>query len=88
MHAWQGHNLTVMVWWVCTQVAELLRVYLAKFQLAPEFTEEEIRHYLVPQDGVIDAYVVADEGVASFRVEDSGLCWAVCKASARPLPEL
>ncbi|KAK9917820.1 hypothetical protein WJX75_008609 [Coccomyxa subellipsoidea] len=44
------------------QVAELLRVYLAKFQLAPEFTEEEIRHYLVPQDGVIDAYVVADEG--------------------------
>ncbi|BDA48372.1 Glycylpeptide N-tetradecanoyltransferase 1 [Coccomyxa sp. Obi] len=40
------------------QVAELLRGHLAQFELAPEFTEDEVLHYLLPVEGVIDAYVV------------------------------
>ncbi|CAL8463739.1 g3273 [Coccomyxa elongata] len=40
------------------QVAELLRGHLAQFELAPEFTEAEVLHYLLPVEGVIDAYVV------------------------------
>ncbi len=39
-------------------------MYLAKFELAPEFTKEEVWHYLEPQEGVIDAYVV--EGPGAF----------------------
>lgn len=43
-------------------MAELLRGHLAQFQLAPEFTEAEVLHYLLPVEGVIDAYVVEGPG--------------------------
>ena len=40
------------------QVTELLRKYLARFSIAPIFTEEEVEHYLMPVPDVIDTYVV------------------------------
>lgn len=41
-----------------TQVTALMRGYLSKFQLAPIFTEEEVEHYLMPVEDVIDSHVV------------------------------
>jgi len=43
-------------------VAELLQKYQARFKVAPIFTEEEVRHYLVPIPDVIDTYVVEGKG--------------------------
>ncbi|XP_031560951.1 glycylpeptide N-tetradecanoyltransferase 2-like [Actinia tenebrosa] len=35
--------------------------YLKKFDLAPEFTEEEFRHWFTPRPGIIDSYSVQDD---------------------------
>ncbi|GMH35878.1 hypothetical protein BSKO_03746 [Bryopsis sp. KO-2023] len=40
------------------RVLELLNQYLLKYKLAPVFTLEEIEHWLVPRDDVVNAYVV------------------------------
>ncbi|CAL5224452.1 g7141 [Coccomyxa viridis] len=40
------------------QVTELLREYLSTYELAPVFTEEEVLHYLMPVEGVIETHVV------------------------------
>lgn len=45
------------------QVTQLLLEYLARFRLAPVFSEEEVLHYLLPVEGVIDSYVVENSGV-------------------------
>ncbi|XKL61243.1 hypothetical protein PGB90_008300 [Kerria lacca] len=37
---------------------KLLHEYLKKFDLVPIFTEEEFRHWFVPQTGIVDTYVV------------------------------
>ena len=42
-------------------VAALLETYLKRFQLAPTFTEEDVRHWLVFQKDVISSYVVEDD---------------------------
>jgi len=42
----------------CAQVHKLLSDYLAKFKLAPLFTVEEVRHFLLPIAGVVNSYVV------------------------------
>merc|ERR1712137_9877 len=42
-------------------VYKLLIAYMNKFKIAPIFTEEEVKHYLVPREGVINSYVVEDE---------------------------
>lgn len=34
--------------------------YLTKFDLVPVFTEEEFRHWFIPQPGIVDTYVVQD----------------------------
>mmetsp|Transcript_29021 Transcript_29021/g.40074 ORF Transcript_29021/g.40074 Transcript_29021/m.40074 type:complete len:450 (-) Transcript_29021:101-1450(-) len=39
-------------------VTMLLRKYLAKFRLAPDLNEEDVRHWILPRDNVIDAFVV------------------------------
>ena len=52
---------------VIAQVAELLRSHLAQFELAPEFTEDEVLHYLLPVEGVIDAYVVESPGTVALE---------------------
>lgn len=40
------------------QVTELLRKYLNRFQLAPSMGEEEVTHWFLPQDNIIDTFVV------------------------------
>lgn len=40
------------------QVTELLQKYLRYFQLAPSMGEEEVAHWFLPQDNIIDTYVV------------------------------
>lgn len=40
------------------QVTELLHKYLKRFQLAPTMGEQEVAHWFLPQDNIIDTYVV------------------------------
>ncbi|EDO34346.1 predicted protein [Nematostella vectensis] len=42
-------------------IVKLSEDYLKKFSLAPNFTEEEFRHWFTPRKGIIDSYVVQDE---------------------------
>uniref|UniRef100_A0A4W6CHC9 Glycylpeptide N-tetradecanoyltransferase n=1 Tax=Lates calcarifer TaxID=8187 RepID=A0A4W6CHC9_LATCA len=44
------------------QVTELLQKYLRRFQLAPSMGEEEVAHWFLPQDNIIDTYVVEGAG--------------------------
>lgn len=44
------------------QVFELLTEYLDKFDLAPRFTLEEFEHWFLPQEDVINSYVVERDG--------------------------
>ncbi|KAK9505244.1 hypothetical protein O3M35_009338 [Rhynocoris fuscipes] len=41
---------------------KLLTDYLTKFELAPVFSEEEFRHWFLPQPGIVDAFVVEVDG--------------------------
>jgi len=41
-------------------VHKLLAQYLAKFDVAPIFSVEEIEHFFLPRDGVMNSYVVED----------------------------
>merc|ERR1719357_1637492 len=43
------------------QVTVLLNSYLSKFSLAPIFTEAEVEHWFLPQENIINSYVVAKE---------------------------
>lgn len=40
------------------QVTQLLQKYLKRFQLAPTMGEQEVAHWFLPQDNIIDTYVV------------------------------
>ena len=40
------------------QVTELLQQHLRRFQLAPSMGEEEVAHWFLPQENIIDTYVV------------------------------
>lgn len=44
------------------RVTELVSGYLKKFSLHPEFNQDEIRHWILPRDGVIYAYVRENDG--------------------------
>lgn len=44
------------------QVTRLLATYLQRYALCPIFTEEEVEHYLMPVDDVVDSYVVESAG--------------------------
>ncbi|DBB08722.1 hypothetical protein WJX82_007365 [Trebouxia sp. C0006] len=44
------------------QVTRLLSTYLEKYSLIPIFTEEEVEHYLMPVEDVVDSYVVESAG--------------------------
>ena len=44
------------------QVTQLLSQYLSTYELAPIFTEEEVLHYLMPVEGVIETHVVEGPG--------------------------
>lgn len=39
-------------------VTRLLRAYLAKFVVAPDFDEVDVEHWLLPQEDVVDSYLV------------------------------
>ncbi|XP_073991019.1 N-myristoyl transferase [Rhodnius prolixus] len=41
---------------------KLLTDYLTKFDLAPVFSEDEFRHWFLPQPGIVDAFVVEVDG--------------------------
>jgi len=43
------------------QVFELLSKYLHKFKLAPILTPDEVSHFLLPRDGIVESFVVEDE---------------------------
>ncbi|KAM9852101.1 glycylpeptide N-tetradecanoyltransferase 2 [Aulostomus maculatus] len=43
-------------------VTELLQKYLRRFQLAPSMGEEEVAHWFLPQENIIDTYVVEGAG--------------------------
>jgi len=43
------------------QVFEMLSKCLSKFKLAPILTPDEVSHFLLPRDGIVDSYVVEDE---------------------------
>lgn len=40
------------------RVFEIVSAYLKKFALHPEFTKEEVRHWMLPRDGVVYSYVL------------------------------
>ncbi|CAI9100629.1 OLC1v1037762C1 [Oldenlandia corymbosa var. corymbosa] len=42
-------------------VAELLKNYLSRFIVAPELNNEEIEHWLLPRENVIDSYLVESQ---------------------------
>lgn len=44
------------------QVAKLLKDYLSKFTLRPSLSEEEVAHWILPREGVVNAYVVENDG--------------------------
>ncbi|XP_041649048.1 glycylpeptide N-tetradecanoyltransferase 2 isoform X1 [Cheilinus undulatus] len=48
------------------QVTELLQKYLRRFQLAPSMGEEEVAHWFLPQDNIIDTYVVEVFGICFY----------------------
>lgn len=39
-------------------VHRLLREYLSQFSLVPVMNQEEVEHWLLPQENIIDTYVV------------------------------
>jgi len=43
------------------RVTQLLRAYLAKFAVAPEMSEVDVAHWLLPREDVVFSYVVEDE---------------------------
>lgn len=39
-------------------VARLLREYLNQFSLVPSMNQEEVEHWLLPRENIIDTYLV------------------------------
>lgn len=48
-------------------VHRLLREYLSQFSLVPSMNQEEVEHWLLPRENIIDTYLV--EVIAAFCVE-------------------
>lgn len=47
----------------CPAVVKLLNDYLSKFKLRPVYSEDEFTHWFLPREGVIDSFVVENDGV-------------------------
>jgi len=41
-----------------SKVTVLLNTYLSKFHLSPVYSEEELQHWFLPQENIVDSYVV------------------------------
>ena len=68
------------------QVTQLLGAYLEKYALHPVFTEEEVEHYLMPVEDVVDSYVVEAAGQPAVHAGLSRVPHA--PAFSPPLPSL
>ncbi|XP_059173165.1 glycylpeptide N-tetradecanoyltransferase 2-like [Physella acuta] len=44
------------------QAYKLLTSFMQRYQLAPLFNEEEFRHWFIPREGIINSYVVENNG--------------------------
>ncbi|XP_071102854.1 glycylpeptide N-tetradecanoyltransferase 2-like [Haliotis cracherodii] len=44
---------------------KLLASYLDTFDLSPNFSEEEFRHWFIPRNGIVDSYVVEVDGTVT-----------------------
>ncbi|XP_075868880.1 glycylpeptide N-tetradecanoyltransferase 2 isoform X1 [Nelusetta ayraudi] len=51
------------------QVTELLQKYLKRFQLAPTMGEQEVAHWFLPQDNIIDTYVVEVSRISLYHAD-------------------
>ncbi|KAL3743453.1 hypothetical protein ACJRO7_018705 [Eucalyptus globulus] len=49
-------------------VTQLLRNYLNQFEVAPDFDENDVKHWLLPTENVVDSYVV--ESPESHKITD------------------
>lgn len=47
---------------------KLLADYLTRFDLVPLFTEEEFRHWFLPQPGIVDSFIVENNGEVTDMV--------------------
>ena len=45
------------------QVHKLLNKYLQDFTLHIQFTADEVSHFFVPRDNVVESYVIENKGV-------------------------
>nr|CAG4641655.1 EOG090X055U [Eurycercus lamellatus] len=50
------------------QAYRLLNKYLNKFHLAPCFDEEDFRHWFFPRPGIVDCFVVENDGIITDLV--------------------
>ncbi|CAI5741271.1 unnamed protein product [Peronospora farinosa] len=50
------------------QVTALLKTYLAKFNLVPDYDQIDVAHWMLPREGVINAYVV--ENSETHKITD------------------
>jgi len=50
------------------QVTKLLKAYLAKFDLVQDYDQHDVAHWMLPRDGVINAYVV--ENPETHKITD------------------
>lgn len=77
------------------QVTRLLKTYQQRFEIAPIFSEEEVRHYFLPIEDVIDTYVVQGPGRSSPLIFDpqpkiksapsfSNAEWVICYLGTDP----
>lgn len=56
----------------------LLTEYLKQFKLAPQLSEDEFAHWLLPREGVVDSFVVKDKnGKVCSTMWGVGDCWQV-----------
>lgn len=51
-----------------SQAYKLLNQYLTKFDLAPSFDEEDFRHWFFPRAGIVDCFVVENDGAITDLV--------------------
>lgn len=63
------------------QVTELLQKYLRRFHLAPSMGEEEVAHWFLPQENIIDTYVVEVCTSTSCPQANNSFCCSYKKMS-------
>ncbi|KDD73099.1 myristoyl-CoA:protein N-myristoyltransferase, partial [Helicosporidium sp. ATCC 50920] len=71
-------------------VGRLLRQYLGRFRLAPEFSDEEVRHWLLPRKNVVHAFVVdaAHKGTVWPEQEEGAAAEGEPCSSSAPEPSI